>query len=156
MSHRTNRKSLTCTPRTMYVYSIRIKLLSPGDEGYMTQEERGFVTCQLVSRHWRISYDMPGSDQPRVEEVRGDGIIGKYPKLFEGHANNYEGERFGHLQPMERVDGPFVYQSCTDGDNQGKMSGSLQFQPGSISDPSGKIFDAEVASFPLQFPDFYY
>mmetsp|Transcript_2490 Transcript_2490/g.5524 ORF Transcript_2490/g.5524 Transcript_2490/m.5524 type:complete len:549 (-) Transcript_2490:1038-2684(-) len=141
---------------SMYVYSIRIKLLGPGDEGYMTPKERGFDTCQLVSRHWRISYDVPGRNQPRVEEVRGDGIIGKYPKLFEGHANNYEGERFGDLQPMERVDGPFVYQSCTDGQFQGKMSGSLQFQPGSIIDASGDVFDAEVKSFPLQYPDFYY
>merc|ERR1719293_641995 len=68
---------------SMFIYSIRMRLLTPGEDGYTSPENRGFKTCQLISRHWIISYSVPQSNEPRVEEVRGEGIIGFYPKLCE-------------------------------------------------------------------------
>lgn len=35
-----------------WAYSIRMRLLSPEEEGYKLASERGFETCQLTDRHW--------------------------------------------------------------------------------------------------------
>ena len=44
----------------MHIYSIRIRLLTPDDgDEYMTPEQRGFESCQLVSRYWKISTKGP-------------------------------------------------------------------------------------------------
>ena len=77
---------------------IRLEFLLTPDDGdeYMSPEQRGFETCQLVSRYWKIS--MKGQrrgprgaePQPIVQEVRGEGVIGMYPLLFEGGFRNYE------------------------------------------------------------------
>ena len=39
----------------MSVYSIRIKLLAPAEEGGMSAAERGFETAQLSTRHWVLT-----------------------------------------------------------------------------------------------------
>jgi uncharacterized protein affecting Mg2+/Co2+ transport len=69
--------------RGTYVYSIRLLLLSPGEEGYMSAEERGFETAQLNTRHWVLRQ---ASDPPN--EVHGAGVIGLFPLLREGGWRN--------------------------------------------------------------------
>ena len=137
----------------MFVYSIRIRLLSPDDEGYMSPEERGFDTCQLTSRYWRITQ---GGE---VNEVRGEGVVGYYPLLREGGYRNLfsdDGGRTFHEEDDDEVNTEqhFSYQSCTGG-GEGSMEGYLQFQAGSIETGTGEIFDVRVAPFPLKFPEDY-
>ena len=141
----------------MFVYSIRMRLLAPEDDGYMSPEQRGFESCQLQSRYWKISKCYPNSPEPRVEEVRGDGVIGAYPLLYEGRYINYEGEGgdMNRLHQVEASDGYFSYQSCTES-VPGSLEGSLQFRPGSVYAPTGEIFDVRVAEIPLKISHFLY
>jgi len=143
----------------MHVYSIRIRLLTPDDgDEYMTAEQRGFETCQLVSRYWRISTKGPrrgprgAEPQPIVQEVRGEGVIGMYPLLFEGGFRNYTTGEDHELEEGENTDGQFSYQSCTQAESpnhSGSIQGALQFRPGSRTEPSGDLFDVRVDPFPL-------
>jgi uncharacterized protein affecting Mg2+/Co2+ transport len=143
------------SPHT-FVYSIRMRLLTPedGDE-YLSPEQRGFEMCQLMSRHWMIHRHAPNQDEPSIEEVRGNGVIGYFPLLSEGgHVKYYNGGEgmvcFGDFS------GGFTYQSCTVADTSGTIEGYLQFVPGSISSPTGAVFDVRVDAFPLQFPRYLY
>lgn len=43
-----------------WTYSIRIRLLTPGEDGYVSPEQRGFETAQLHSRHWAITHTVGG------------------------------------------------------------------------------------------------
>eukprot|EP00956_Cyclotella_meneghiniana_P006997 scaffold9417_cov61-Cyclotella_meneghiniana.AAC.1 len=52
----------------LHVYSIRIRLLTLTEDGYVPQEQRGFKTCQLHLRHWIITKQI-GSEEFE-EEVR--------------------------------------------------------------------------------------
>ena len=139
----------------LHTYSIRIRLLIPDDgHEYMSPEERGFETCQLVSRHWKISsWDNPQHNgPPDVENVRGEGVIGMYPLLFEGGFRNYETGDYGQLEEREDTEGQFSYQSCSQVAQSpcGYIEGFLHFRPGSISEPSGDLFDVRVDPFPLK------
>ena len=135
----------------MFVYSIRIRLLVPEDEGYMSPDERGFETCQLISRHWIIK---DGSNH--TEEVRGDGVIGQYPLLHEGGFTNFEGSGIHTLEEQEHsTDGTFSYQSASGG-SSGSFEGYLQFRPGRLEQPTGEDFDVRVAPFPLKLTQFMY
>ncbi|KAL7544967.1 hypothetical protein ACHAWF_008335 [Thalassiosira exigua] len=141
----------------MFVYSIRIRLLAPDDgDEYMTPEQRGFDTCQLAGRHWRISKDgLDGVIAPRVEDVRGEGLIGYHPLLEEGrYYCNVEGGGSPHQLSGPTL-GPFCYQSCTE-NHPGSLEGSLQFRPGSLMEPSGEAFDVRVAPFPMTSTSFLY
>lgn len=136
----------------MFVYSIRMRLLKPEDgEDYMSPEERGFDTCQLVSRYWRITQ---GGE---VGEVRGEGVIGCYPLLREGEFQNFISEDGGRTFHDDGEDYGeekyFSYQSCTGGED-GEMEGYLQFKAGSIQG-DGEVFDVRVAPFPLKLPQHY-
>jgi ApaG protein len=83
----------------------------------------GTVTAQLRSRHWVIT-DANG----RVEEVRGEGVVGKQPRLGPG-------ERFEYTSwAMLRT--PF-----------GSMRGSYF-----LIRPDGKEFEARIAEFALTQP----
>ena len=133
-------------PGMMFIYSIRIRLLQPGEDGYMTPSERGFATCQLRSRHWIISL----GDGGEPEHVRGDGVVGMYPLLKEGGYDLYEGQTAATAQEVETdCEGKFAYQSATQASEDGTLAGSLQFVPGSLINPTGKDFDVRVAPFPL-------
>ena len=136
----------------VFVYSIRIRLLRPEDgEGYMTPEERGFETCQLVSRYLRIT------QEGGVNEVRGEGVVGYYPLLREGeYVSLYsnDGHRF-HEEDSDSSGKYFTYQSCTDG-GEGTFEGQLQFKAGSIQAEAGEVFDVRLARFPLKFPQYQY
>jgi len=140
----------------LHTYSIRIRLLTPSDgDEYMTPQERGFETCQLVSRHWKISSwdNSQHNGPPNVENVRGEGVIGMYPLLFEGGFRNYTTGEDHELEEGENTDGQFSYQSCTQAESRqhsGYIEGFLHFRPGSISEPRGVLFDVRVDLFPLK------
>jgi ApaG protein len=86
-------------------------------------ENVGESAVQLKSRHWIIT-DANG----RIEEVRGEGVVGKQPKLGPG-------ERFEYTSwAMLRT--PF-----------GTMRGSYM-----MSRTGGQAFEAKVAEFPLTQP----
>jgi ApaG protein len=62
---------------------------SPGDNHYVWAyqvkiENRGAETVQLRTRYWRIT-DAKG----RVQEVRGDGVVGEQPTLKPGESFEY-------------------------------------------------------------------
>jgi ApaG protein len=50
----------------------------------ITIENTGLVTAQLLNRHWVIT-DASG----RVQEVRGEGVVGEQPVLTPGGAFSY-------------------------------------------------------------------
>jgi ApaG protein len=83
----------------------------------------GSQPAQLKSRHWVIT-----DGQGRVEEVRGEGVVGKQPSLGPG-------ERFEYTSwAMLRT--PF-----------GTMRGSY-----SMVRPGGERFDARIGEFALTQP----
>lgn len=141
----------------MFVYSIRLRLLTPDDgDEYMTPEQRGFQTCQLVSRYWKICKHSPDQDEPSIEEVRGDGVIGYYPLLHEGGYLNFDDDINMDVGYLGSFGGCFTYQSCTRADCPGSMEGYFTFIPGSRENSTGPSFDARVAPFPLHFSQFIY
>ena len=82
----------------MHIYSIRLRILTPSDGAeYLSPEQRGFTTCQLHSRCWRITYET------RVNEVRGEGVVGEYPLLEEGGYRRYSGQSARHIQLFPQV-----------------------------------------------------
>jgi len=86
-------------------------------------ENVGGEPVQLKSRHWLIT-DANG----RVEEVKGEGVVGKQPRLSPG-------ERFEYTSwAMLRT--PF-----------GTMRGSY-----AMVRPNGDAFEARVGEFPLTQP----
>jgi ApaG protein len=93
-----------------FLYTIRIS-------------NEGAETCQLVSRHWIIR-DATG----RVEEVRGQGVVGEQPVLEPGDSFEYTSGC-----PLQT---PF-----------GSMEGSYQ-----MVTEGGAHFDAEIARFELREP----
>lgn len=100
----------------------------PDDNRYVfaytiTIENQGTVPAQLLKRHWIIT-DANG----KVQEVRGDGVVGEQP----------------HLKPGEG----FQYTSGTMLETPvGTMEGSYQM----LAD-DGENFDAEIKTFTLSAP----
>jgi ApaG protein len=95
-----------------YVFAYRIVIANEGD-----------VAVRLVSRHWIIT-----DGDHRVQEVRGDGVVGQQPTL----------------EPGER----FEYTSgVTLPTPVGTMRGSYRMVAA-----NGTEFDAPVASFTLSVP----
>ena len=84
----------------------------------------GEVAATLQSRHWLIT-DAAG----RVEEVRGEGVVGKQPRLGPGQAFEYAS--------WALLKTPY-----------GAMRGSYEMER-----PDGSTFDAEVAEFSLTQPN---
>ena len=100
----------------------------PEDDRYVfaytiTIRNAGKVAAQLLSRHWIIT-DAGG----KVDEVRGEGVVGEQP----------------YLKPGEQ----FQYTSAAMiATPVGSMHGSYQM----IAD-SGESFDAEIPEFSLSMP----
>ena len=80
-------------------------------------------TCQLLSRHWRIS-DATG----QVQEVRGPGVVGEQPVLEPGQSFEYT-------------------SGCPLQTPMGTMEGSYE-----MVTEDGDHFDAQVALFSLREP----
>jgi len=134
------------------VYSIRIRLLKSGEDGYLSPSERGFQTCQLRSRHWRI-YDRLSGE---VDRVSGEGVIGLYPLLFEGGYRNDQQNMFGSIENGEEKTEIFQYQSCAN-IQEGTFQGKIEFVPGSLGEPTSDAFFVDLAEVALkQQPDICY
>ena len=89
----------------------------------ITLRNEGAVGAKLLTRHWHIT-DANG----RVQEVRGEGVVGEQP----------------HLAPGEG----FRYSSgCVLETPVGVMQGSYQFV-----DDAGETFSAPIAPFGLAVP----
>ena len=101
---------------------------SPKDNCYIfaytiTIHNRGSSSAKLLTRHWVIT-DANG----KVQEVRGEGVVGKQPELAPGSS--------------------FQYTSGTMLEtNVGTMGGSYQ-----MVDETGMPFDAEIPEFVLSVP----
>jgi len=98
---------------------------SPGDtlRYTITIQNKGRQAAQLLTRHWVIT-----DSNQKVQEVRGDGVVGEQPLL----------------KPGEQ----FVYTSGTMLETAvGTMKGSYQM----LAD-DGSHFDAEIDEFVLSTP----
>ena len=95
-----------------YVFAYTIRIRNVGD-----------VTAQLLSRHWVIT-DANG----KVQEVRGDGVVGEQPRLRPG-------------DEFEYTSGAVLETPL------GTMQGSYRMQA-----DDGTEFDAPIASFTLSVP----
>ena len=100
----------------------------PADERYVfsytiTLINRGAMSAQLKSRHWIIT-----DADNKVEEVKGDGVVGEQPIMKPG-----EGFRYTSGAVIETP--------------VGTMQGSYQM----VTD-EGDSFDAEIAVFSLYDP----
>ncbi|PRH83810.1 Co2+/Mg2+ efflux protein ApaG [Arenimonas caeni] len=96
--------------RYVFAYTIRI-------------ENAGDVPARLISRHWLIT-DANG----KVQEVRGEGVVGEQPWLRPGESFEY-------------TSGAVLETPL------GTMQGSYQM----LAD-DGTRFDAEIAPFTLSIP----
>ncbi len=89
----------------------------------ITIQNQGRQTAQLLTRHWIIT-----DSNHKVQEVRGDGVVGEQPIL----------------EPGEQ----FVYTSGTMLETSvGTMKGSYQMESG-----DGSKFDATIEEFVLSTP----
>jgi ApaG protein len=101
---------------------------SPGENRYVfsytiTIRNEGTVPARLVTRHWIIT-DSNG----KVQEVRGEGVVGEQPHLKPG-----QGFRYSSGAVLETP--------------VGAMQGSYQM----VAD-DGEQFDAPIAAFRLAMP----
>jgi ApaG protein len=86
-------------------------------------ENEGAQTVQLLRRHWRIT-DALG----RLQEVKGDGVVGEQPVLEPGEAFEYT-------------------SGCPLTTASGIMVGTYAMQTA-----GGDLFDAEIPAFSLDSP----
>ncbi|MFO1410555.1 MAG: Co2+/Mg2+ efflux protein ApaG [Steroidobacteraceae bacterium] len=101
---------------------------APGDRRFVfaytiTIRNEGAVAAKLLTRHWIIT-DADG----RVQEVRGDGVVGEQPHLEPG-----QGFRYSSGAVIETP--------------VGSMQGSYQ-----MVDDAGAHFDAPIPAFRLAIP----
>lgn len=90
---------------------------------HITMQNNGRVTAQLMTRHWVVT-----DGNQRVQEIHGDGVIGKQPRLAPGES--------------------FSYTSGTVlGTPVGAMHGSYQ-----MVGEDGVRFEAPIAPFTLAVP----
>jgi ApaG protein len=95
-----------------YVFAYTIRIVNAGS-----------APAQLLSRHWVIT-DANG----KVQEVRGDGVVGEQPRLEPG-------------EHFEYTSGAILETPL------GTMHGSYR-----MVDDDGREFDAPIASFTLSIP----
>ena len=89
----------------------------------ITIENTGSVTAQLLNRHWIIT-DSSG----RVQEVKGEGVVGEQPVLRPGESFQYTSAA--------------VLETAV-----GSMHGSYEMEA-----EDGHRFDAPIAAFSLSVP----
>ena len=89
----------------------------------ITIENKGIEIVTLRSRHWRIT-----DDRGRLEEVKGDGVVGEQPTLAPG-------ESFEYTSGV-----PLATPS-------GFMVGTYQMET-----PGGELFDIDIPAFSLDSP----
>ena len=102
------------SPRTnQYVFAYHVTIANEGPE-----------TAQLKTRHWIIT-----DGNGKVQEVRGEGVVGEQPLLRQGESFEYT-------------------SGCVLETPHGTMRGTYQ-----LVRPDGKQFDAEIAPFLLSVPN---
>ena len=122
------------TEKSSYTIDVQVETRfvpdqsKPGDNRYVfaytiTLRNEGDMPARLLTRHWMIT-DANG----KVEEVRGDGVVGEQPYLKPG-----QGFRYSTGAVIETP--------------VGTMQGSYQM----VAD-DGKQFDAPIAPFRLAMP----
>ncbi len=82
------------------------------------------IEVQLLSRYWKII-----NESGRVEEVRGEGVVGETPILAPGEQFEYT-------------------SGCPLNTPSGIMGGSYQ-----MAGPDGEMFEIEIPTFSLDIPD---
>ncbi len=98
--------------KSQYVWAYHVRI-----------ENKGDVTVQLRSRHWKIT-----DGHGRLQEVKGPGVVGQTPRLQPGEA--------------------FEYRSGTSlSTPSGFMGGTYQM----VSE-TGENFDIEIPTFSLDTP----
>lgn len=132
-----------------WAYSIALRLVG-------TEEERGFKSCQLHTRHWIIREE----GQREASHVNGEAVIGFKPILVDGGwLLNEESD------PNRQYDfddgfqeGAFRYQSCSGRNNsmRGSFGGEITFVPGTVRRPTGPPFEAKLMDFQLLVPGFIF
>ena len=100
----------------------------PADERYVfaytiTISNLGTAAARLMTRHWIIT-----DGNGRVQEVRGDGVVGEQPRLEPGQGFRY-----------------------TSGAVLNTPVGSMEGRYHMVDD-DGAGFDAEIPRFPLRVP----
>ena len=90
---------------------------------HITISNRGEQTVQLLTRHWIIT-----DAEDKVQEVRGEGVIGQQPVLRPGESFEYT-------------------SGCSIATPVGTMKGSYFMEA-----DDGRQFDAPVAEFTLAMP----
>lgn len=135
--------------------SIQMRILPPDHPEYVSVEDRGFETCQLLSRHWDII-----DHQGQHSHVRGEGVVGLYPLLREtGHRVDTQVDYDTPITQGSTIGdwvsdcAGFRYQSLSGNSLPGgSFGGELIFLPGSIQSPSGDPFNVAVGRFSLDIP----
>ena len=89
----------------------------------ITIQNKGHLKAKLLTRHWIIT-DANG----KVQEVRGEGVVGEQPELAPGESYQY-------------TSGTLIETPV------GTMGGSYQ-----MVDEAGEPFDAEIPEFVLSVP----
>ncbi len=97
--------------RGYYFFAYHVTITNEGDE-----------TVQLLTRHWIIT-DSNG----KMEEVKGEGVIGEQPVLQSGESHQYS-------------------SFCPLNTPVGTMHGTFQM----VTD-QGELFDAKIAPFQLAY-----
>jgi ApaG protein len=98
--------------QSRYFFAYRIRIQNTGD-----------VRAQLLSRHWLIT-----DANEKVEQVRGEGVVGEFPNL-------HPGEYFEYTSAAA-IDTPV-----------GLMEGSYKMRAA-----DGIEFDAQIPQFTLSVP----
>lgn len=101
----------------------------PADSYYfwayrVTIVNHGQIGVTLLARHWRIT-DANG----RIEEVRGDGVVGEQPKLEAGDSFQYT-------------------SGCPLTTSSGFMVGDY-----TMRDEAGRLFQVAIPAFSLDLPN---
>ena len=75
---------------------------------FITIQNLGVDTVQLLRRHWYITHDTG-----KVEEVEGEGVIGKQPVIAPGRSHDYNS--FCILESMEGfMEGTYLMKHSND------------------------------------------
>ena len=101
---------------------------SPEDNRYVfaytiTIQNKGHLRAKLLTRHWIIT-----DGNGKVQEVRGEGVVGEQPELAPGEIYEY-------------TSGTMIETAV------GTMGGSYQ-----MIDETGELFDAKIPEFVLSAP----
>jgi ApaG protein len=99
-------------PNRQFVFAYTVRISNEGNE-----------PAQLRTRHWIIT-----DGNGHVQEVKGDGVVGKQPSLRPGESFEYT-------------------SGCVLETPHGTMHGTYQ-----MIRPGGEEFDAEIAPFLLAVP----